>query len=87
MGEMGSKSLGSQDQGQTSLRKEYQKFYNFVKGGNDGLVLKTNQDTATPIDIGALLASVKGLKGKGNGKVDQFASLPRLSLVELPFIV
>ena len=37
MGEIGSKSLGSQDQGQTSLRKEYQKFYNFVKGGNDGL--------------------------------------------------
>jgi hypothetical protein len=37
MGELGSKSLGSQDQGQTSLRKEYQKFYNFVKGGNDGL--------------------------------------------------
>lgn len=37
MGEMGSRSLGSQDQGQTSLRKEYQKFYNFVKGGNDGL--------------------------------------------------
>ena len=37
MGEMGSRSLGSQDQGQTSLRKEYTKFYNFVKGGNDGL--------------------------------------------------
>ena len=37
MGELGSKSLGSQDQGQTSLRKEYQKFYNFVKGGNEGL--------------------------------------------------
>ena len=37
MGELGSRSLGSQDQGQTSLRKEHQKFYNFVKGGNDGL--------------------------------------------------
>ena len=37
MGEIGSRSLGSQDQGQTSLRKEYTKFYNFVKGGNDGL--------------------------------------------------
>ena len=37
MGEMGSRSLGSQDQGQTSLRKEHTKFYNFVKGGNDGL--------------------------------------------------
>ena len=37
MGEMGSRSLGSQDQGQTSLRKEFSKFYNFVKGGNDGL--------------------------------------------------
>jgi len=37
MEEMGSNSLGSQDQGQSSIRKEYQKFYNFVKGGNDGL--------------------------------------------------
>jgi len=37
MGEMGSNSLGSQDQGRTSIRKEYNKFYNFVKGGNDGL--------------------------------------------------
>jgi len=37
MGEMGSRSLGSQDQGRSSIRKEYQKFYNFVKGGNDGL--------------------------------------------------
>jgi len=37
MGEMGSKSLGSQDQGRSSIRKEYQKFYNFVKGGNNGL--------------------------------------------------
>jgi hypothetical protein len=37
MGEMGSRSLGSQDQGKTSIRKEFSKFYNFVKGGNDGL--------------------------------------------------
>ena len=37
MQELGSNSLGSQDQGRSSIRKEYQKFYNFVKGGNDGL--------------------------------------------------
>jgi len=37
MEELGSKSLGSQDQGRSSIRKEYAKFYNFVKGGNDGL--------------------------------------------------
>lgn len=37
MNEIGSNSLGSQDQGHSSIRKEYQKFYNFVKGGNDGL--------------------------------------------------
>ena len=37
MGEMGSNSLGSQDQGQASIRKEYTKFYNFLKGGNDKL--------------------------------------------------
>ena len=37
MGEMGSKSLGSQDQGKASIRKEYTKFYNFIKGGNDSL--------------------------------------------------
>jgi len=37
MEELGSNSLGSQDQGKSSIRKEYQKFYNFVKGGNDGL--------------------------------------------------
>lgn len=37
MSEIGSTSLGSQDQGFSSIRKEYQKFYNFVKGGNDGL--------------------------------------------------
>jgi hypothetical protein len=37
MQELGSNSLGSQDQGRSSIRKEYQKFYNFVKGGNDSL--------------------------------------------------
>jgi hypothetical protein len=37
MGELKSNSLGSQDQGFSSIRKEYTKFYNFVKGGNDGL--------------------------------------------------
>lgn len=37
MGELGSNSLGSQDQGKSSIRKEYTKFYNFIKGGNDGL--------------------------------------------------
>jgi hypothetical protein len=37
MSEMGSNSLGSQDQGRSSIRKEYQKFYNFLKGGNDSL--------------------------------------------------
>ncbi len=37
MREMGSTSLGSQDQGKASIRKEYTKFYNFVKGGNNSL--------------------------------------------------
>jgi len=37
MQELGSNSLGSQDQGRSSIRKEYQKLYNFVRGGNDGL--------------------------------------------------
>ena len=37
MSEMGSNSLGSQDQGKSTIRKEYSKFYNFVKGGNDSL--------------------------------------------------
>jgi len=37
MEELGSQSLGSQDQGRSSIRKEYSKFYNFVKGGNDSL--------------------------------------------------
>ena len=37
MEELGTNSLGSQDQGRSSIRKEYTKFYNFVKGGNDSL--------------------------------------------------
>jgi hypothetical protein len=37
MGELSSNSLGSMDQGRSSIRKEYNMFYNFVKGGNDGL--------------------------------------------------
>ena len=37
MAEMGSNSLGSQDQGKSTIRREYSKFYNFVKGGNDSL--------------------------------------------------
>ena len=37
MRESGSNSLGSQDQGKASIRKEYTKFYNFLKGGNNGL--------------------------------------------------
>lgn len=37
MQELNSNSLGSMDQGRSSIRKEYHMFYNFVKGGNDGL--------------------------------------------------
>ena len=37
MNEMGTSSLGSQDQGRSSIRREFQNFYNFVKGGNDQL--------------------------------------------------
>ena len=37
MSELGTTSLGSQDQGKASIRKEYTKFYNFLKGGNSGL--------------------------------------------------
>ena len=37
MKESGSTSLGSQDQGKASIRKEFTKFYNFLKGGNSGL--------------------------------------------------
>lgn len=37
MNEMGSNSLGMNDQGQITIRKEYTRFYNFIRGGNDGL--------------------------------------------------
>ena len=37
MEELSSNSLGSMDQGRSSIRKEYNMFYNFVKGGNDSL--------------------------------------------------
>ena len=37
MDEMGSNSLGSQDQGRTTIRKEFKMFYNFIKGGNPNL--------------------------------------------------
>ena len=37
MDELDSNSIGSQDMGRTSIRKEYTYFYNFVKGGNDRL--------------------------------------------------
>jgi hypothetical protein len=37
MEELNSNSLGSTDQGRSSIRKEYTMFYNFVKGGNDSL--------------------------------------------------
>lgn len=37
MQELNSNSLGSMDQGKSSIRKEYHMFYNFLKGGNDGL--------------------------------------------------
>ncbi len=37
MQELGSQSLGSQDQGRTTIRKEFQKFYNFLKGGNPSM--------------------------------------------------
>jgi hypothetical protein len=37
MQELETNSLGSSDQGRSSIRKEYHMFYNFVKGGNDSL--------------------------------------------------
>ena len=37
MDEINTKSLGAADQGKSSIRKEHHMFYNFVKGGNDGL--------------------------------------------------
>lgn len=37
MEELSTNSLGANDQGHSTIRKEYKMFYNFVKGGNDGL--------------------------------------------------
>lgn len=37
MAELNTTSLGANDQGNSSIRKEYQRFYNFIKGGNNGL--------------------------------------------------
>ena len=37
MDELSSNSLGSMDQGRSSIRKEYNMFFNFLKGGNDSL--------------------------------------------------
>jgi hypothetical protein len=37
MAELNSNSLGSQDQGYSTIRKEFVRFYNFIKGGNDSL--------------------------------------------------
>jgi len=37
MEEINTNSLGSMDQGRSSIRKEYSMFYNFVKGGNPTL--------------------------------------------------
>lgn len=37
MEELNSNSLGANDQGYSTIRKEYKMFYNFVKGGNDSL--------------------------------------------------
>lgn len=37
MSEINTNSLGSTDQGKSSIRSEYKMFYNFIKGGNDSL--------------------------------------------------
>jgi len=37
MEELDTFSLGANDQGKTTIRAEFRKFYNFVKGGNDSL--------------------------------------------------
>jgi hypothetical protein len=37
MDEINTNSLGSSDQGRSSIREEYKMFYNFIKGGNDTL--------------------------------------------------
>jgi hypothetical protein len=37
MGDLNTNSMGALDQKYSSIRKEYTKFYNFIKGGNDSL--------------------------------------------------
>jgi len=37
MEELDTHSLGANDQGKTTIRAEFRKFYNFIKGGNDAL--------------------------------------------------
>ena len=37
MGDLSSASIGASDQKYTTIRTEYTKFYNFIKGGNDSL--------------------------------------------------
>ena len=37
MEELDTRSLGANDQGKTTIRAEFRKFYNFIKGGNDAL--------------------------------------------------
>ena len=37
MGDLNSDSLGASDQKYTTIRTEYTKFFNFIKGGNDSL--------------------------------------------------
>ena len=37
MEELDTRSLGANDQGKTTIRAEFRKFYNFIKGGNDQL--------------------------------------------------
>ena len=37
MEELDTRSLGANDQGRTTIRAEFRKFYNFVKGGNESL--------------------------------------------------
>ena len=44
MEELGTNSLGMNDQGQTTIRAEFRKFYNFLRGGNPGLT-STRRET------------------------------------------
>ena len=37
MDELKTTSLGANDQGRSTIRKEFKMFYNFIKGGNNGL--------------------------------------------------